>query len=66
MTHLPAARLPSTSTACERSDGYASSGTIAVGGGIVEGSGVPGLLATEEDALDVSNDWARTWVDSHG
>jgi hypothetical protein len=45
---------------------YAASGTITMGGKLIEASGVLGHFDTEEEAQHAGLDWARAWVDAHG
>jgi len=44
----------------------AASGTITMGGKLVEASGVLGHFDSEEDAQRAGLVWARAWVDAHG
>ncbi|AJZ63560.1 hypothetical protein OI25_5561 [Paraburkholderia fungorum] len=45
---------------------YAASGTITLGGKLIEASGILGYFDTEEEAQLAGRDWARAWVDAHG
>jgi hypothetical protein len=45
---------------------YAASGTITMGGKLVEASGILAYFDTEEEAQLAGLDWARAWIDSHG
>lgn len=45
---------------------YAASGTITMGGKLLNESGVLGHFGSEEEAQHAGLAWARAWVDAHG
>jgi lipid-binding SYLF domain-containing protein len=44
---------------------YAASGTITLGGKLIEASGVLGRFENEDEAELAGLGWARAWVDAH-
>ena len=49
----------------QRPERYAASGTITLGGKLIQVSGVLGDFESEEDAQLAGVGWARAWVDAH-